>query len=67
MRWREGRRRSHRAACGGNRRACQGATQVVVGVGMTAGKLRTAELEDECYLGYWKAATEEMTGHGCAT
>src|SRR5215475_4330861 len=63
MRWCEGRRRSHRAPCGGKSSACQGATQVVVGVAMAAGKLRTAELEDGSDLSHGKATTKKMSGH----
>lgn len=63
MRWREGRRRSHRAPCGRKSGSCQGAAQVVVGVAMTTRKLGTAELEDGCYLGGGKAALEKMPGH----
>ncbi len=63
MQWREGKRGSHRAPCGEKSGACQGATQVVVGVAMTAGKLRAAELEDGSYLSHGKAATEKMAGH----
>ena len=63
MRWRKPMRRSHRGPSGGKSRACQGATQVVRGVAVTAGKLGAAELEDGCYLSHGKAASEKMPGH----
>jgi hypothetical protein len=38
--------RAHSAPWGGKRGACDGASQVVVGIAMAAGKMRTSEAQD---------------------
>jgi hypothetical protein len=42
--------------------SCDGAAQVIVGVGMAAGKARAAELEDGLNLGGRRAAPEQLFG-----
>ena len=39
-----------------------GAAQVIVGVGMAAGKARTAELKDGLNLGQWCSAPQQLLG-----
>src|SRR5262245_34882281 len=63
MRRRKGRPGSHRSPSGGKSSACQGATQVVTGVAMTARKPRTAELEGGCHLSRGQTLAKKMPGH----
>ena len=56
--WRDG----HRAPSGGKSSASHSATQIVLGVAMAAGKLRTAQLENGLYLRSRHALRQQMPG-----
>ena len=54
--------RAHSAPWGGKRGACDGAAQVVLGIAMAAGKMRTGEAQDGLDLNRGPALREQMSG-----
>src|SRR5215472_6940434 len=54
---------SHRAPSGGKSSACGGPTQVVLGIAVSAGKLRATESENVGDLGGRRPLREQAPGH----
>jgi hypothetical protein len=54
--------RSHSALWGGKRCACDGASQVVVGITVTAGEMGTGEAKDGLDLNSGLALREQVSG-----
>src|SRR5262245_5253574 len=62
MAWRETNRGSHSSPSGGKSSASHRAAQVVLGIAMAAGKLRTTELENGLHLSGRPALRQQMLG-----
>ena len=54
--------RAHSSPLGGKRCACDGASQVVIGITMAAGKMRTGETQDGLDLNSGLALREQVSG-----
>ena len=54
--------RAHSSPWGGKRCACDGASQVVIGITVSAGKMRTGEAEDGLNLNSGPALREQVSG-----
>ena len=54
--------RAHSSPWGGKRCACDGASQVVIGITVAAGKMRTGEAEDGLNLNSGHALREQVSG-----
>lgn len=54
--------RSHSAPWGGKRCACDGASQVIIGIAVAAGKMRTGEAQDGLNLNSGLALREQVSG-----
>jgi len=54
--------RAHSGPWGGKRRACDGASQVVIGISVAAGKMRTGEAKDDLNLNSGPSLREQVSG-----
>jgi hypothetical protein len=54
--------RAHSSPWGGKRCACDGASQVVIGIAVSAGKMRTGEAEDGLNLKGGLALRKQVSG-----